>query len=309
MNRANLAFAGMIIACILWGSSHAIAKVALETVPPILLSALRLSIAGAIMMLIQRLTRRPAIIASDRWPMARLSMIGVVASYMLGYSGIKLTTSSDASLLIIGEVIFTAVLAYILVGEKFTRMRVIGTIIGTIGAVILISGSANQNTEAAPNRFLGDLLFLGCLACEAYYTVRGGAFLERNDSVSMLAWVNGISMFVWVPIIIWYIVTGQFPAFSTATILGTIYLALIPSVLCYFLWFTAVRRVGASAAAVALLAQPVVGAIIGIKVMGDPLTLSFIIGGVLILGALIVTSIPERAPSEVAMLDRKADEL
>jgi hypothetical protein len=27
------------------------------------------------------------------------------------------------------------------------------------------------------------------------------------------------------------------------------------------------------------------------------------------LGALIVTSIPERAPSEVAMLDRKADEL
>jgi drug/metabolite transporter (DMT)-like permease len=65
----------------------------------------------------------------------------------------------------------------------------------------------------------------------------------------------------------------------------------------------------ASAAAVALLAQPVVGAIIGIKVMGDPLTLSFIIGGVLILGALIVTSIPERAPSEVAMLDRKADEL
>jgi drug/metabolite transporter (DMT)-like permease len=261
------------------------------------------------MMLIQRLTRRPAVIASDRWPMARLSMIGVVASYVLGYSGIKLTTSSDASLLIIGEVIFTAVLAYILVGEKFTRMRVIGTIIGTIGAVILISGSANQNTEAAPNRILGDLLFLGCLACEAYYTVRGGAFLERNDSVSMLAWVNGISMFVWIPIIIWYIVTGQFPVFSTATILGTIYLALIPSVLCYFLWFTAVRRVGASAAAVALLAQPVVGAIIGIQVMGDPLTLSFIIGGVLILGALIVTSIPEPAPSEVAMRDRKADEL
>jgi len=53
----------------------------------------------------------------------------------------------------------------------------------------------------------------------------------------------------------------------------------------------------------------VVGAIVGIKVMGDPLTLSFIIGGVLILGALIVTSIPEPAPSEVAMLDRKADEL
>jgi hypothetical protein len=108
-------------------------------------------------------------------------MIGVVASYMLGYSGIKLTTSSDASLLIIGEVVFTAILAYVLVGEKF---------IANAGhrhdyrhhlAVILISGSANQNTEAAPNRFLGDVLFLGCLAVKPI--TRYGAAHSSNAMI------------------------------------------------------------------------------------------------------------------------------
>lgn len=308
MKRENWAFLGMMLACIVWGSSHAVAKVALETVPPILLSAFRLCIAGTVFIVIQLTTKRPAIAVADRWPMARLSMIGIVTSYILGYSGINLTTSSDASLLIIGEVIFTALLAYFLVGEKFTRLRLIGTIVGTIGAIILIGGSVGQNTEQAPNRVLGDILFLGCLLCEAYYTVRGGAFLARNDSVSMLAWVNGVSMLIWIPVITWYFVTGNAPIFDRDIILGIIYLALFPSVMCYFLWFTAVRQVGASAAAVALLAQPVVGAIIGISIMGDPVTWTFILGGVLILGALIITSLPSNEPMS-PMLAQKVDEL
>jgi len=294
MNRANLAFAGMIIACILWGSSHAIAKAALETVPPFLLGALRISITVPVLSLIFLLTKRQAVAASDRWPMARLSMIGVVASFVFGYSGINLTLSSDASLLIIGEVIFTAILAYYLLHERIERNRLIGIVIGTVGAIILIGGTASENTAAAPNRLLGNLLFLVCLACESYYTVRGGLFLKRNDSISMMLLVNGISMIVWVPIIVWYIASGQFPQFDNATLLSTLYLALVPSVLCYFLWFHAVQHVGATVAGVALLFQPVVGAILGITMLGDPITWPLVSGGVLVISALVITSLPQK---------------
>jgi drug/metabolite transporter (DMT)-like permease len=226
--------------------------------------------------------------------MARLSMIGVVASFVFGYSGINLTLSSDASLLIIGEVIFTAILAYFLLHERIERNRLIGIIVGAVGAIILIGGTAGANTEAAPNRLLGNLLFLVCLACESYYTVRGGVFLKRNDSISMMLIVNGASMIVWVPIIVWYVANGQFPVFDNATLLSTLYLALVPSVLCYFLWFNAVQHVGATVAAVALLFQPVVGALLGISLLGDPVTVPFIIGGVLIIGALVITSLPQK---------------
>jgi drug/metabolite transporter (DMT)-like permease len=291
------AIAGMILACILWGSSHAIAKAALDTVPPFLLGALRIAITVPTLSLIFVLTKRRPVATTDRWPMARLSMIGVVASFIFGYSGINLTLSSDASLLIIGEVIFTAILAYALLHERIERNRLIGIIVGAIGAVILMGGSLGENTETAPNRFLGNLLFLACLACESYYTVRGGVFLQRNDSISMMLLVNTISLIVWIPIIVWYVVSGQFPVFDTMTLLSTIYLALIPSVLCYFLWFTAVKHVGATVAAVALLFQPVVGALLGITLMGDPITITFIVGGALIIGALVITSIPSAPPA------------
>lgn len=294
MKTTTWAIAGMILACILWGSSHAIAKAALDTVPPFLLGALRISITVPVLSLIFVFTKRQPVANADRWPMARLSMIGVVASFVFGYSGINLTLSSDASLLIIGEVVFTAILAFFLLHERIERNRLIGIIIGTVGAIILIGGTAGANTEAAPNRLLGNLLFLTCLACEAYYTVRGGVFLKRNDAVSMMLMVNGVSMIVWVPIIVWYVVSGQFPAFDGATILSTLYLALVPSVLCYFLWFTAVQHVGATVAAVALLFQPVVGALLGITMLGDPVTVPVIVGGILIIGALIITSLPQK---------------
>jgi drug/metabolite transporter (DMT)-like permease len=167
--------------------------------------------------------------------------------------------------------------------------------VGTIGAVILIVGSAGANSEAAPNRLLGNLLFLACLACESYYTVRGGVFLKRNDAISMMLIVNAVSLVVWVPIIVWYASSGQFPVFDNITLLSTIYLALVPSVLCYFLWFNAIQHVGATVAAVALLFQPVVGALLGITLMGDPITWPFIIGGTLVIGALVLTSLPQDA--------------
>jgi drug/metabolite transporter (DMT)-like permease len=110
----------------------------------------------------------------------------------------------------------------------------------------------------------------------------------------MMLIVNGASMLVWVPTIIWYIASGQFPVFDNATLLSTLYLAIVPSVLCYFLWFHAVHHVGATVAAVALLFQPVVGALLGITMLGDPITWPFIIGGVLIVGALIITSLPQK---------------
>jgi drug/metabolite transporter (DMT)-like permease len=294
MKSTTWAIAGMILACILWGSSHAIAKAALDTVPPFLLGALRISITIPVLSLIFFMTKRQPVAQPDRWPMARLSMIGVVASFVFGYSGINLTLSSDASLLIIGEVIFTAILAYFLLHERIERNRLIGIIVGAVGAVVLIGGTAGANTEAAPNRLLGNLLFLACLACESYYTVRGGVFLKRNDSISMMLIVNGASMIVWIPIIVWYVASGQFPVFDNATLLSTIYLALVPSVLCYFLWFNAVQHVGATVAAVALLFQPVVGALLGITLLGDPVTMPFIIGGVLIIAALVITSLPQK---------------
>lgn len=302
---------GMVVACVLWGSSHAVVKTAMEGTPPMLLAALRLAIASPLLILMQLGLRRPAVLPSDRLPLFRLSLIGIVASYFLFYTGMQMTLSSDASLMIVGEVIFTAIFAFLLLRERITRNRLVGLVVGTIGAVVLITGAAGHNTDTASNRVLGDLMILGCLACESYYTVKGSAYLERNDPISLLAWVNTASLIVWIPVIGYYAANGALQTVTTETWLATVYMAAVTSAICYYLWFTGVRMVGATVAAVALLFQPVVGASVGISVMGDPVTLTFVIGGVCIIGALAISSIPEKdhtpLPIDPALLPNESE--
>lgn len=294
MNRSTLALVGMIVTCVLWGSSHAVVKTAIVGQPPLFLAALRMLLATPLLYALQWGMRRPAVDPGDRWPLFRLSFVAVSGSYLVFYAGVNLTLASDVSLLIIGQVLCTALFAALWLGEHMPRLRMVSVAIGTIGVVVLVSGAAGQNSAAAPQRVWGDVLVLLAYACEAYFTVRGAAFLGRNDPLSLLAWMYLASQVVWVPIVVWYVWNGALASFTPATWLAIGYTAAVSSALCYVMWFAGVRVAGATAAAVALLFQPVVGATIGVTVLGDPVTRSFVIGGVCVVVALALSSVVGR---------------
>src|SRR5689334_20668665 len=116
VNR-KLAVALLVFANVLWGSSYAVAKVALREIPPPLLGALRVVLAALLLwpVLIWQM-RRSGVAAlalpgqhvrrGDLARLAGLGVIGVGFSYLIDYWGINLSTATDASLMIIGEVIF-----------------------------------------------------------------------------------------------------------------------------------------------------------------------------------------------------------
>jgi drug/metabolite transporter (DMT)-like permease len=76
-----------------------------------------------------------------------------------------------------------------------------------------------------------------------------------------------------------------------------LYLALVTSVVCYLVWFSVLRRAGATLGAVSLLAQPVVGALLGILLLGDVLTSSTLLGGACVVACLVLAALPARAAS------------
>jgi len=289
-----MAYIGLIVANICWGTGAAVSKVTLTTLPAPLLSALQIGIATAVLLIIQRRGNYPAILASDRWPMVWLSVVMNVAGFLFGYVGIALSQASDISLLVIGEVIFTALLAHWMLREHINRLRWMSLIIGSIGAIILIVGAIGRNSQSAPNRILGDLLFLVDMACCAYYTVQGGVFLQRNHTVSMMTFVNAASLVFWVPVLVWYIASGQFPVLTSASIIGLLYMALVMGVACVFLSFYAVKIIGATATTVGLFIQPLVGAVVGVFVIGDAITTSLITGAIVVLLAISLSVVSSR---------------
>jgi drug/metabolite transporter (DMT)-like permease len=294
----------LVFANILWGSSYVVAKVALREVPPPLLGALRVILTSALLwpFLIWRAQAGgkgrliEPITLGDALRLARLGLLGVGASYLLDYWGIRLSTATDAALMIIAEVIFTALLAALLAGERLGKRKRAGVLVGSVGVLILVLGNAPVGEPGAAGwaRAAGDGLILACLLCESIYTVLGASLARKYQPLTVLTLANTGSLLLWLPILLWYILAGSFPALSFAAIAGIIYLALITSALCYLIWFSVLRVAGSSVGAVSLFVQPLVGSVLGLALLGDPLTVALLAGAVLIFVALYLMTVPAR---------------
>ena len=296
---------------ILWGSTYGVTKVALEEIPPSLLGALRWISATVLLWLIHLwLTRRAAqspgaavetVAGEDKVRLLGLGLLGIGVAYVIGYFGINLTTATDASLMIIGEVIFTTLFAAWLAHDPLGRSKVIGMGLGALGVAILVLGhvTGEAGGDQGWTRALGDLMILVTLALQALYTVLGTTLARRYRPMTVLTYVCTGSMFIWVPILLWHVGSGTFPtSLSLNALGGVLYLAVIASVFCNFVWFSIASRIGAGLSAISLFAQPLVGAFIGLVFLSEPFTGSLVIGATLIFVALYLTTVTSTANPE-----------
>lgn len=299
---------------ILWGSTYAVTKVALLEIPPPLLGAMRWITATVVLwgihlwLVRQRATgaqaAAPAVSNADRLRLFGLGTLGIGVAYVIGYVGISLTTATDASLMIIGEVIFTALFAAWLLHEPLSQGKVVGMGLGAVGVAILVLGhvTGENGGDQGGWRALGDLMLLVTLALQALYTVLGTNLARKYPPMSVLTYVCTGSLLIWAPVLLWYVLNDALPStLSVQAISGVLYLALIAAVFCNFVWFSIASRIGAGLSALSLFAQPLVGSFIGLVFLQEPLTLTLLIGAVLIFVALYLTSMatPAAPPEKV----------
>lgn len=299
MNR-TLALALLIFANALWGGSYAISKLALEEMPPPLLAALRLTSATALLWLLVLWQGRTGDFAhpppTDRRKLMLLGLCCLGLDYLLGYWGVSLTTATDASLMIIGEVIFTSLLAVWLLGDRLGARKLVGIILGVAGVATLVLGNLGLagGGDHGWSRAAGNLLMLTGLLAAAFYSILGTGMARRYRPLTVVTYANTGSLLLWVPLLAWFASSGSWPSVSQPTVLAVAYLVFVNSFFCPLLWFYVLSRTNANLGAVALFAQPLVGALLGLLVLGDPLTPALAAGGALIFAALYLTSMPER---------------
>ncbi len=289
----------------IWGTTYIVAKVALETLPPALLVSLRFLLAALILwgIILVRARNRPAgqphplaIAPADRWRAIRIGVLAFAVGYLFSYFGINLTTATEASLMIIGEAIFTTLLTAFFVGERIGRWRSMGIVLGAIGVAVLVLSNLTTLDEGSNGwlRALGNVLVLCGIFCEALYTVLGAELSKRIPPLTMVAYAYGSSLLLWLPILGWYLLSGNFPTITLGAGLSVLYLGIFPSVLCFIVWFSVIRHTGASLGAISLFLQPLVGSLLGIFLLGDQITIGLLIGGGLIFVALYLTTLPDR---------------
>ncbi len=291
--RHSYSWLMLIGANVLWAVSYVAAKFALRDTSVILMLALRMSISAVILLPLLFVKRKELnLTRKDLLPLALCSLFGFVVNKLLEYSGLALTTASDMALLITSESIFTAILAWILLRERFKKLTGFALLLGFVGVYLIIERSLIPNLPPGGGvmRIFGDLLVMLSLFIEAFYTIRGKAMLVKHSPLLITAASIVGSTLFWIPVGGWEILVRGWHPIGLLAWISIGWLAVMSTVIAYLAWFQGLAKVDGSAAASTLFIQPLLGTLLAIVFLQDQLTPMTIVGGILIMMSVYLIS-------------------
>ncbi|MEV8442885.1 EamA family transporter [Actinosynnema sp. NPDC051121] len=264
-----------------WGTTYFVTTEYLPPDRPLLAGLLRALPAG---LLLVAITRR---LPSGDWWWRALVLgtlnIGVflpllfLAAYRLP-GGVAATVGAVQPLVVAG-------LAVVLLGQRMTTRTALAGVAGIVGvALLVLRGDAGLD-------FVGVAAALGGAVAMAAGVVLSKRWTSPAPLLAVTGWQLVAGGLVLLPVT--FLVEGMPPALTAANVGGFAYLGLIGGALAYALWFRGIRVLAATQVTFLGLLSPVVATGVGWLVLGQGLSVSQVIGAVVVLGALVVA---QRAP-------------
>ncbi|QKH38993.1 DMT family transporter [Achromobacter pestifer] len=194
-------------------------------------------------------------------------LIGAGVPFMMAASvGMRYAPASHVATLMIGSMpIWVALLSAALYGERFSRVQMYGLLIVIAG--IACMGGYGLIANRAQGEWRGDLLFLCGGLLFASYTVT-----QRRSGIGpwqATALVNVGSALFFAPIYFLFLSPGIFTAPVQDVLFQVIAQGVFVAILAMFFYAEAVRRLGASRAAIFGSLAPALAVLLGIPVLGE----------------------------------------
>lgn len=213
------------------------------------------------------------------------ALLGVPVQFLIQFAGLARTTVSHASLMIGLLPVLLAAGSALFAHERVTISRWVALLASMVGAALIAFG-ATTGESGAQASLVGDLMIAGSLAAGVAWILICQRLMKtgRYSPVTVSAYVMTLGA---VMLVVWVIGIEGLPPIhlSVRTWVSVAASGLIATTVTTYLWNWGIEQVPASQAGVFLNLEPVVGAILGVALLGDVLGQYAILGGVLVIGA------------------------
>jgi drug/metabolite transporter (DMT)-like permease len=282
----RLAAAGAIV---LWGVSFVATKAALREISPVTLIFTRFALGSIVLFLILAVRNEPLVPPRDTLPvLALLGFVGIFVHQMLQANGLVLTTAIRTGWLIALTPIWSAVLSAVLFRETFRARKVIGLLLGTAGAIVVVTrGDISLDVLGLPTT-IGDLLILASTVNWAIYSILGRQTLKRLGSTRAIAAAMVLGWAMIVPFFVRNSGWHDYSSLSLPGIVSVLFLGIGCSGLGYWFWSAALERIPTTQVAAFLYAEPLVTLVAATSLLSESLTLSTLIGGLMVIAGVAV---------------------
>jgi drug/metabolite transporter (DMT)-like permease len=176
-----------LIAVALWGLAFPLIQIGLESFSPVMLGFVRFVLASSLMAVVVAIRyplRRISKALRNEWrPLLALGVLYVTIPNIAQNLGLEHGTSSVASVIQSSGPVMTLFFAVILLKERLTRMKGLGTAVAITGTVLLVAsvGISFENED-----FVSNILILISAASYGLAWVSAKRMLERNPPILII---------------------------------------------------------------------------------------------------------------------------
>jgi drug/metabolite transporter (DMT)-like permease len=278
----SAAYLAFITVCIVWGTTYLGIRVALETVPVLLVAGLRWTFAGVVMSALMLATGR-GLPKPRLWaPLALLGfLMNVVGNGFVVYA--QQFVASGLTAVLIATTPFWSALAERLLpnGERFTTRSLIGLGLGFSGIIVLVWPEMTHGGAGGRQFIIGVIAIQ--LACIGW--VIGTSFAKRHELGDNPFRSTALQMvFSGAMLLSAATAHGDWAqlSFTPRTITAMLYLALAGSLIAYSAYIYAIQHLPLQLVSLYAYINPIIAVGLGTLLLHEPLSARVIGAAVLV---------------------------
>jgi drug/metabolite transporter (DMT)-like permease len=275
----RLAVLSLLLVTLIWSSTFAITKDTLETIPPALFLALRVTFGTLALLWVKpdRKAIRPGLILG-------LLSTGVGIFEILA---LTMTSASRVAFIVTFSFFIAPVISALVFKRQVPLKAYVALLIAIVGLAILILG------DVAIILNTGDIFaFVAALFFGAYYAFTGEIDSEASIFYAVFCRSILVTLFAWVWAFPQLANIAQIPASGWFTL---IYVGVVAGTLALVLQIRAQRAVPVYIMTLILALQPVFAAIIAFVWLGERFTLRALVGAAIVLVAILMVAVPSKS--------------
>ncbi|OCT24986.1 DMT family transporter [Pseudomonas putida] len=288
-NTDAFALQVMLGLCLIWGSQQVMIKWAAVDIAPVMQAAFRSGIAALLVGLLMCWRGGWAQLGST-WRAGLLAGALFGLEFLFIAEGLKLTSAAHMSVFLYTAPVFTALgLHFMLPSERLRLLQWLGIALAFAGIALAFAGGLSLD-QLDGRVLLGDAMAVlaGLMWGATTVVVRASRLSEAPATLTLFYQL----MVGFVGLLLMALFSGQIGAVSfTPLALGSVlFQGVVVSFFSYLTWFWLLRQYLASNLAVFSFITPLFGVTFGVLLLGEPLSVNFVVGAVMVLGGVVLVS-------------------
>lgn len=274
----------LVLTAVLWGSSFPVITYALRDTSPMVLLVLRFALAFVIMLPLYR--RGGSLRNLFRRDIFLISLPNAL-SFILQFKAQELTTASKAALFVNSSPVFVVLLSTLFLHVRFSNRQLVAMVVALAGVVIT---STRLDFSDLSQINIGDIMCVVVGLCWAIFIIYAPRAVRRYGKFQLAQ-----GLYFWTMILASPLLFFETTRFSPQSLPAVMYLAVVTTVLAYFLYLKGTASVSTLSTSIIILIEVVVAFLISHFFLGESFSRMETVGVVLVMIGVVLVLQPRRA--------------